>query len=119
MADAGLSEPEFDPNGFFVAIFRRAPEFALKQARRAISDRPTQNTAQETIQNTAQTTDQKIIALIERRPDVTRQELAKAIGITDSGVKYQLKRMQERELIRRVGPDRGGHWEVIRGPNAG
>jgi len=32
MADAGLPEPEFDPNGFFTAIFRRSPEFALKQA---------------------------------------------------------------------------------------
>jgi ATP-dependent DNA helicase RecG len=112
MADAGLPQPQFDPNGFFVAIFRRSPEFAMKEARPEISDRAAQKTAQDTAQKTAQITVQKIIALIERRPDVTRQELAKAIGITDSGVKYQLKRMQERKLIRRVGPDKGGHWEI-------
>jgi ATP-dependent DNA helicase RecG len=112
MADAGLPQPQFDPNGFFVAIFRRSPEFAMKEARPEISDRAAQTTAQDTAQKTAQITVQKIIALIERRPDVTRQELAKAIGITDSGVKYQLKRMQERKLIRRVGPDKGGHWEI-------
>ena len=32
MAGAGLPEPEFDPNGFFTAIFRRSPEFALKES---------------------------------------------------------------------------------------
>lgn len=106
MADAGLPEPEFDPNGFFTALFRRSPEFALKQ--------PLPETAQKTAQNATQKTAQKIIVLIEQKPDVTRLELAKAIGITDSGVKYHLKKIQEKGLIRRVGPDKGGHWEVVR-----
>ena len=34
-------------------------------------------------------------------------------GITDSGVKYHLRKMQEKGLLRRVGPDKGGHWELI------
>jgi len=41
----------------------------------------------QTTQKTTQKTAQKIIALIAQNPEVTRQELAKAIGITDSGVK--------------------------------
>ncbi len=53
MADAGLPEPEFDPNGFFTALFRRSPEFALKQP----------ETAQKTIQKTTLKTAQKIMAL--------------------------------------------------------
>jgi ATP-dependent DNA helicase RecG len=67
----------------------------------------------KTAQNATRKTAQKIMALIAQKPHVTRQELAKAIGITDSGVKYHLKKMQEKKLIRRVGPDKGGHWEVV------
>lgn len=104
MAEAGLPGPEFDPNGFFAVIFRRSPEFALK--------RPRPETAQETIQKTTQKTAQKIMALIARNPRVTREELTKLIGITDSGIKYQLKNLQARGSIRRVGPDKGGHWEI-------
>jgi len=111
MAAAGLREPTFEPDGFFRAIFNRSPKYALKEGSHG-SERTTHKTAQDAAQNTAQ----KIIALIAQKPDVTRQELAKAIGITDSGVKYHLKKMQEKKLIRRVGPDKGGHWEVVRCP---
>ena len=31
MVEAGLREPEFETNGFFRAIFRRSPDFALKR----------------------------------------------------------------------------------------
>ncbi|MCQ2274485.1 MAG: hypothetical protein MJZ86_06785 [Bacteroidales bacterium] len=29
------------------------------------------------------------------------------------GVKWNLQQMKNKNLIRRVGPDKGGHWEVI------
>ncbi len=66
-----------------------------------------------TTQKTTQKTDQKIIALIRQKPELTRQELAIELGITDSSVKYQRKKMQDKGLLRRVGPDKGGHWEVV------
>jgi ATP-dependent DNA helicase RecG len=62
---------------------------------------------------TALQTTQKITALIRQNPEITRQELAMALGITDSGVKYHLKKMQDKGLLHRVGPDRGGYWEVV------
>ena len=40
-------------------------------------------------------------------------ELAEACGISPDGVKWHLKQLQTKGLIRRVGPDKGGHWEVI------
>jgi len=32
--------------------------------------------------------------------------------VTDDGVKYQLAKLKRQGLICRVGPDKGGHWEV-------
>ncbi len=109
MIAAGLREPTFEPDGFFRAVFHRSPEFAMKEDA-ASKKATTQTTAQKATQNTAQ----EIIRLIAQNQDITRQQMAEALGITDSGVKYHLRKMQEKNLIRRVGPDKGGHWEVVR-----
>ena len=59
-----------------------------------------------------QKTTQKILEAIVANPKVTRSSLAEIIGITPDGVKAALKSMKDMGLIRRVGPDKGGHWEV-------
>jgi ATP-dependent DNA helicase RecG len=69
--------------------------------------------AQKTTQNATQKTTQKIVALIRQNPQVTRQELAKETGISADGIKYHLRRLQQKGVIRRIGPDRGGRWEVV------
>jgi ATP-dependent DNA helicase RecG len=65
----------------------------------------------ENAQKATQTT-QKLLDLIAQGMNVTRQTLAKALGITPDGVKYHLRKLQEEGLFRRVGPDKGGHGEV-------
>jgi ATP-dependent DNA helicase RecG len=108
MVAVGLREPTFEADAFFRATFQRLPEFAMKE-----DTTGREETAQKTIQKTAQKTIQKIIALIQAKPEITRRELAAEIGITESGIKYHLKKMQDKGLLRRVGPDKGGHWEVV------
>ncbi|MGA1795330.1 MAG: winged helix-turn-helix domain-containing protein [bacterium] len=113
MIAAGLREPIFEPDGFFSAIFHRSPELAMKEAKHGIVADGKQGKA-KTAQKTTQKTTQKIIAMIQRNPEITRQELAAELGITDSGVKYHLKKMQDKGLLCRVGPDKGGYWKVVR-----
>ena len=36
------------------------------------------------------------------------------VGITPDGIKFALNTLKESGRIRRVGPDKGGHWSVIR-----
>lgn len=42
----------------------------------------------------------------------TEKEMATALCINRSAVSKHLKHMQAEGVIRRVGPDKGGHWEV-------
>ena len=63
---------------------------------------------------TTQKTTQKIIALIEENPKITRKELAEVTGLTEDGIKYHLKKMQDEAIIKRIGPDKGGYWGVVR-----
>ena len=47
-------------------------------------------------------------------PHITNHELAKLCGITEDGVYYNVKKMRESGLIRRVGGRKTGHWEVVK-----
>ena len=41
------------------------------------------------------------------------KELAQQCNRTEDGIYWNIKRLRQRGVIRRVGPDKGGHWEVI------
>jgi predicted HTH transcriptional regulator len=102
MVTAGLREPTFASDAFFRATFQRSPELALKEGilRAEVSEKKPEG---KTTQKTAQKTIQKIMGLIRHKPEITRQELAMELGMTDSGIKYHLKKMQAKGLIRRDG----------------
>jgi len=44
---------------------------------------------------------------------MTIAELASELGISDRAVKKQIAKLKEQRLLRRIGPDKGGHWEVV------
>ena len=56
---------------------------------------------------------EKIVELIKLHPEITQSELAAEIHISVKGIEKQIRSLRELGLIRRVGPDKGGHWEVI------
>lgn len=93
---AGLKEPDFDTDGLFRVVFYR-PDKILFEGEQA----PTQKTTQ------------KILDMIKQDPVITRQKLADKIGISTDGIKYHLKQLQQKDVIRRVGPDKGGYWEIV------
>ena len=67
----------------------------------------------EATQKSTQKSTQKIIELIKDNPQITTQEMAEAIGIIRRTVAKHIKSLQEKGIIKRVGPDKGGHWEVV------
>ena len=48
----------------------------------------------------------KILKLISTNPSITRKELS------IRGVEWNLAKMQEKGLIKRICPAKGGYWEV-------
>ena len=72
-----------------------------------------QGTTQTTTQKSDQKSDQKIIMAIKENPKITRAELQNITGLSESGVKKILRQLQQKGLLSRIGPDKGGHWEII------
>ena len=76
-----------------------------------------EKTRVKTIQKTIQKTTRKqgeILSYLKEHPMAGREEIAKKIkDITESGVKYNLKVLREKGLLKRIGPAKGGYWEVV------
>ena len=70
-------------------------------------------TGEKSSQKSSQKSDQKILSIMKSMPDITMSEIANATGLSIAGVKKNIRKLKDANLIRRVGPDKGGHWEVI------
>lgn len=46
-------------------------------------------------------------------PTITIPQVAEQLGLNVRGVAKHIKSMQEQGKIKRIGPDKGGHWEVV------
>ena len=51
--------------------------------------------------------------MIKENPLVTQEELSKIVGIARLNINKNMKKLQELGIIKRVGADKNGHWEVI------
>jgi ATP-dependent DNA helicase RecG len=68
----------------------------------------------KTAQKTIQKTTQKIIDEIGKNPQASRKELAKVLGESEETIQSRLRKLAKDGVLKRVGPDKGGHWEVVR-----
>jgi len=107
----GLKPPviEAGDDWFSITFVRKPQQISVEDT--------TQNTTQKTTQKKAWLTTQKtrarILSLMEENPAITREQLADAIGVTPDGIRYHLRKLKQENIIRRVGPDKGGFWEVL------
>ncbi len=100
----GIIEPVFEekPNGFMVTVFKKnlketdVPENDSDR----VTDRVTEN--QRIILNN-----------IIKEPGISTNELAKLVGISQRKIKENIARLKEIGILKRIGPAKGGHWEII------
>jgi ATP-dependent DNA helicase RecG len=97
---------------FVKAVFPR-PEEVVEIASQVTTQEKTQKRTQKYTQKRTQK-QQAILDFLKAHPEAGRKDIAENIdGVTENGVKSIIRALQQKNLLRRVGPDRGGHWEVI------
>jgi ATP-dependent DNA helicase RecG len=100
----GLVEPIIEADEhWFTVTFTRKPEITGKKG------------AEEPRVKTRVKTRVKILELMRANPSVTRVEIAQHIGITLKGADWQIANLKKDGTIKRIGPDKGGCWEVLGG----
>ena len=96
----------FENSGFFVVelskdgLVERVPEKLGEKLGDKLGDKLGEN-------------QQNILNLIQDNAHITIPELSKVIKISTTAVENNLSKLKERGLLRRVGPDKGGYWEIL------
>ncbi|HFA49939.1 MAG TPA: winged helix-turn-helix transcriptional regulator [Bacteroidetes bacterium] len=57
----------------------------------------------------------QIINLMRNKPAISIVKIAEKLGISDTAVENNIKKLKTLEIIKRIGPNKGGHWEVVKG----
>lgn len=56
---------------------------------------------------------EKIIDLLSQDNSLSAAALAKRIGITSKAVEKHIAKMKTEGILKRIGPDKGGYWQVV------
>ena len=62
-----------------------------------------------------QKTSEAILEMLLANPRLTQNGTATALGISRQAVQKHIANLKAAGRLRRVGPDKGGHWEVVEG----
>ena len=85
-------------SGFLVVFYRRTtPEVENISVRDGVNLTPNQK---------------KIFEKIKDSPHITAEEMSTVVNINKRNVEKNLSKLQQLGIIKRIGPDKGGHWEV-------
>lgn len=102
----GMSEK---PSGAPVNAPVNAPENALEVQ---IPDETSEKTGPGS-EKSSEKTEDVLLALLRTNSRSTIAAMAENLGLSTRGVEKQLQRLQQSGRLRRIGPDKGGHWEVL------
>ena len=55
----------------------------------------------------------KIVDLVIENPDISKKEMSAYIGISTTAIDKNIAALKKKNIIRRIGGAKGGHWEIL------
>jgi predicted HTH transcriptional regulator len=103
----GLAAPEFKEVGesFIVTVSKtRLPGFHPNTIQKGLVERLAERLAES---------QKKILTLVQANPNISKKDLAAAVGISTTAIDKNISALKAKGLLKRVGPDKGGHWALL------
>ena len=94
---------------FTARVHRKEIESSVKPVA-SPKERPAQ--AESSLKSSLKT-ENRIIELIKQDASVSTEHLGVILDISKRAVLKQIRKLKEQGRLKRVGPAKGGHWEVI------
>lgn len=54
----------------------------------------------------------KIVELVKANPKISKKEMSESIGISTTAIDKHIKRLRDKNILKRVGSNRSGYWEL-------
>lgn len=92
--ESHLPAPEFKniSDGFMVTVYSGSPE---------------------KLGNKLGDNQKRLLKAIMDNPEISLSQLSKEIGISQTAIENNTNKLKRSGIIRRIGPTKGGHWEII------
>ena len=101
MKAAGLPLPEIKYDTFFTITLRRPPKEEIL------------GSVKSSVKSSV-----KILETIRANKNVSAKEISETLGISLRAVEKQLSKLKESGRLRRIGPAKGGYWQIIENERA-
>lgn len=118
LRDAGAPEVIFELENVYVRAIFPKPEGVIVKTKTTQESpgKPEEKTKLgEKLGERLSRNERLILENISRNSQITIPKLSKTIGISTTAVENNLNKLKEKGNLRRIGPARGGRWEVLRG----
>ena len=114
-ASWGVPAPEWyedDPDDFRVVLKRPVSETNVEKTMvKTRGETGVKSSVKSSVKKLSSA--EKIVAYLRTTPTASAHELSIVVNLTVRAVEKNLRALRESGRLRRVGPDKGGHWEVI------
>jgi ATP-dependent DNA helicase RecG len=87
----------------FTVTVRRSSEKSSEKTKSSLKSSP----------KSSLKTEDKIVERIRQDIFITTEKLGKNLGISKRAILKQIEKLKKQGRLRRIGPARGGHWEII------
>ena len=100
MEDSSLAEPEIkvDQGDIFILTLRNENHNKVSSK---ISTKLSNNQV-------------RILNLIQQNPHISRNELSKKIGLSETSIYNNIQKLKAQGFIERVGADKNGYWKILK-----
>lgn len=59
-------------------------------------------------------TSEKILRAIVQNKNITIEELSEMARVTHRSIERNIQKLQQEGILKRIGPDKGGHWKLVK-----
>jgi len=109
--NAGLPAPVFEATmgGILVTIKRRVSNQTDSKDQINVTENVTENVAENVTENRKT----KILEIIKKNNRISTQKMAKELGVSRMTIAREIDYLKQKGILCRIGPAKGGHWEII------
>lgn len=103
----GILPPSFEERQGWMVVTFRAPIAPVE------AGGGPEGGTEKSSEKSREKSSEKILDLVRQNPAVSAREIAEALGLTSRAVEKQLGKLKKEGRLKRIGPDKGGRWEVV------
>jgi len=104
----------FEPYDQSVLEVTKAKENTRPDRSVESSEKGSEKSSEKGSEKSSEKTEVRIMERLRNAPGMTISDLAEELELSTRAIEKQLQRLQNSGRLRRMGPDKGGHWEVLK-----